>query len=242
MTMSFALKERPRRAAEKFDPDLVHSSMGMMGPQTVKELIHAFGERAAGRFEEVPMVTYSLPYIDDPTQTREGNCVANTYWEVPYALYEKGGAQIWDDKDFRREIAEKVLTVWETYFPGFRENLLDYWMTTPLDMERLNMNYFRGDDNGGSIAAPQMFYGNRANIEGFDKGGVVTPIKSLYGSGAVGPAWTNGGNGYRAACHIADELGIRNQPWWTHRCFEYLTKKYIEKTYVPLKATSILDR
>ncbi len=88
-----------------------------------------------------------------------------------------------------------------------------------------------------------MFYGNRANIEGFEKGGVVTPIKNLYQSGSgIGGAWSSGSNGYRAACYIAEEMGIRNQPWWTHRVSEYITKKYIEKTYVPLKPTSILDR
>lgn len=242
VTISYALKERPHFTAEKYDPDIVHPVLGMIGPHAYRDIIRAWGERIAGKVAEEPMITYAFPHVDDPTQTREGNCVANMYWEVPWAVYEKGGEKIWDDKDFRREIAEKTINICEVYSPGFRENILDYWMTTPLDYSRRNPNYFRGCDIAGSIASPQMFFGNRADIEGFDKGGVVTPIKNLYGAGSVGPAWSCGGNGYRAACHIAEEAGIRNQPWWTHRVFEYIEKKYISKTYVPLKATSVLDR
>ena len=243
VTISYALKERPRFAAEKYDPDLVHPVLGMLMTQkSFRDAIRVWGERMAGKVAEEPMLNYAIPHLDDPTQTREDNCIANIYWEVPWAVYEKGGEKIWDDKDFRREIAEKTINIMEVYSPGFRENILDYWMTTPLDHSRRNPNYFRGCGSAGSIASPQMFFGNRANIEGFDKGGVVTPIKNLYGAGSVGPTWSCGGNGYRAACHIAEEMGIRNQPWWTHRGFEYLSKKYIEKTYVPLKATSVLDR
>lgn len=106
----------------------------------------------------------------------------------------------------------------------------------------MNRNYFRGDGLGGSLGMPQRWFGNRPGAYGFAKGGVATPIKKLYGSGGVGPAWSSGGSDYRAACHIAEELGIRNQPWWTHRAFEYITKKYMSKNYVPLKPTSILDR
>ncbi len=90
------------------------------------------------------------------------------------------------------------------------------------------------------MIAPQMWYANRPGAEGFDKGGIVTPIKNLYGAGGVGIAESSGGNGYRAACHVAEEMGIRNQPWWIHRVGEYYYKKYIEKTYVPLRPTSIL--
>jgi len=71
---------------------------------------------------------------------------------------------------------------------------------------------------------------------------VKNPLKNLYGSGSVGWPGTSGGCGYKAACHVAEEMGVRNQPWWTHRVYEYITKKYREKNYVPLKATSVLDK
>lgn len=242
LTMEYAMKERPRAIAEKFDPDIAQSMAGMMGAETMRDVIHEHGERMAGRVPEKPMVSYAFPHPDDPTQTRPGNCTAHMCIEAPYAIYEKGGAAVWDDVDFRRHEAEKIFDVWETYFPGFRDNVLDYWMTTPLDYERLNPNYLRGCMMGGSTSQPQMFYANRTRIDGFDKGGIVTPIKNLYGSGSVGLVTSGGGNGYAAACHIAEELGIRNQPWWTHRIYEYVRKKFIEKNYVPLQPTSILDR
>ena len=178
------------------------------------------------------------PHKDDPTQ--RGLMV--TAWDVPYTIYEKGGPKIWDDKDFRRKFVEKHLDICEVHSPGFRENVLDYWMDTPLDYERLNPNYLRGCEVGGQFAAPQMWYGNRPGAEGFAKGGIVTPIKNLCNCGGAGWSGSTGGNGYRVACHIAEELGIRNQPWWIHRVSEYIVKKYIEKSYVPLKPTSILDK
>jgi beta-carotene ketolase (CrtO type) len=243
LTIDYAMKERPHAAAEKFDPDLVHSMAGMMGAETVRDVIHEHGERMAGRIPDKPMVSFALPHKDDPTQTQPGiNCMAHMCIEAPYSIYDKGGPQAWDDKDLRRQVAENIFNTWEAYFPGFRENVLDYWMTTPLDLERLNPNYLRGCMCGGSPSAHNMFYANRANIEGFEKGGIITPIKNLYGSGSVGWASSAGSNGYLAASHIAEELGIRNQPWWTHRVYEYLRKKCIEKSYVPLKPTSILDK
>jgi phytoene dehydrogenase-like protein len=122
--------------------------------------------------------------------------------------------------------------------------MMTSWMTTPLDHQRINPNYTRGCMTGGSQGAHQMFFGNRANgMDGFDKGGIVTPIKNLYSSGSVGPSWSSGGNGYRAATHIAEELDIKkDQGWWKHQVFDYVMQKYIQKSYVPTKTSSILDK
>lgn len=243
MNMVFALKERPRfAAAEKFDPDVAKLVTLWLGAKGYKDFVRGYGERFAGLVQENPQICVGLAHPDDPTQSGKDTCIANSYWDVPYAVYEKGGEKIWDDKDFRHEQVEKIINHWEAHSPGFKKNILSYWVTTPLDLARMNRNYFRGDGLGGSLGMPQMWYGNRPGADGFEKGGVVTPIKNLYGSGGVGPAWSSGGNGYRAACHVAEELGIRNQPWWTHRAFEYITRKYLMKNYEPLKPTSILDR
>lgn len=241
VSMSFALKERPRFHAEKFDPDIIHTLVGGMGLSSFDEFMSGWGQRLGGRVPKKMPWTYCFPHKDDPTQTLPGNAVVNVSLEVPYALYGKGGSRVWDERDFRDNMEAAIMKFWDAC-PGGKDNIQDSWMTTPVDLERLNPNYLRSDTSGGSVGAHQMFYGNRANIEGFEKGGIITPIKNLYASGSgVGPAWSNGGNGYRAAHHIAEELGIRNQPWWTHRIGEYVFRKYIDQSYVPLKKTSILD-
>ncbi|MBU0476381.1 MAG: NAD(P)/FAD-dependent oxidoreductase [Bacteroidetes bacterium] len=237
----YALKERPHFAAEKYDPDIVHTLVGGMGSGSFEEYISGWGQRMGGRIAKTPW-TYCFPHKDDPTQSFPGNAVANVSVEVPYAIYGKGGSAVWDDRDFRNMITKSIENFWDAC-PGGKNNILDSWMTTPLDLERINPNYIRGDFSAGAGIAHQMFYGNRDNFAGFENGGIITPIKNLYASGSgVGIAWSSGGNGYRAANHIAEELGIRNQPWWTHRIGEYITKKYIEKSYVPLKPTSVLDK
>ena len=243
LTVSYAVKERPNFAAEKFDPDIRESLTGMFGPNTMKEFMMEWGQRLGGRIAEKQPNTYCLPHIDDPTQTMPGNAVVNLYVETPFAIGELGGEKAWDNKEFRKYCADILLDRWEHFSPGFKKNVLASWMTTPLDHVRINPNYLRGCDTAGSSSAHQMFFGNRvAGLDGFDKGGIVTPIKNLYISGSVGPAWSSGGNGYRAAVHVAEVLGIRNQPWWTHHVFEYLTRKHILKDYVPTKTSSILDR
>jgi phytoene dehydrogenase-like protein len=244
VTISYAVKERPHFAAEKFDPDIVHSLTGMFGPNTMDELMREWGLRVGGRVPMNSPKTYCLPHLDDPSQTSKDNAVANIYIEVPYAINERGGEGAWDQKDFRDWIHGFVLDKWEHYSPGFKKNMMTSWMTTPLDHQRINPNYTRGCMTGGSQAAHQMFFANRADgMAGFDKGGIVTPIKNLYSSGSVGPSWSSGGNGYRAATHITEALGIRQkQTWWKHQVFEYLTQKYIQKSYVPTKTSSILDK
>lgn len=162
--------------------------------------------------------------------------------DAPYGIYDRGGPDVWDNSAFRREIVENEIKTLETYSPGFRDNILDYWMDTPRDYPRLNPNYLRGCEVGGSFAAPQMWYGNRPGADGFAKGGIVTPIASLYNMGGAGFSGSTGGNGYRAACHIAEELGIRNQPWWVHGAGEYIMRKHFFKNYEPLKPTSVLER
>jgi beta-carotene ketolase (CrtO type) len=230
------LKERLRFAAEKFDPDLADTMSVFMGAQTLTDMINHQGQKMAGRIPEKPFQMSGRPHKDDLTQRG----LAVTSWDVPYSMYGRGGPKTWDDKDFRRELVEREIEIWEAHSPGFREQLLDYWIDTPLNYERLNPNYLKGCEVGGAFVAPQMWYGNRPGAEGFAKGGIVTPIKNLYNCGGAGFSGSTGGNGYRAACQIAEELEIRNQPWWIHRISEYIVKKYFEKTYVPLKPTSIL--
>src|SRR3990172_2844973 len=126
---------------------------GDLGGMTLKDMIHTHGERMAGRIPEFEIPSYCIAHKDDPTQTAEGNCVMNGYLRVPYTIYERGGPKMWDDKEFKREVAEKCIDVFEAHSPGFRKNVLDYWITTPLDNLRSNPNYIRGCWATGSWAA-----------------------------------------------------------------------------------------
>lgn len=237
LKLHWLIKERVHFAAEKYDPDLEESMGVLMGVQTLDDIIYNHGQKMAGRLPSKGFQMSGRPNRKDHTHDR----IMNSTWDVPYGIYHRGGPDAWDDPDFRRELQETSLEVWETYAPGFRNNVLDHWIDTPRDHTRVNPNYLRGCEVGGSFSAPQIWYGNRPGADGFAKGGIVTPITNLYNMGGAGFSATSGGNGYRTACHIAEELGIRNQPWWTHGVAEYINKKIFEKTYVPLKPTSILD-
>jgi len=242
-TVNYAVKERPRFAAEEYDPDIDKTIAGMMGKgsEYMNDVILSHGQRMAGRIPDNISLTYLKPMPGDPTQNAEGNATCGVWIEVPWYLAKYGGVQMWDNKNFRNSLAEKTIDVWEEYSPGFRKNLLDYWISTPLDHQRYNPNFTHGDMVVGSISQVQMMYANRPGAQGFDKGGIVTPIDNLYMCQSNGITWSGGSNGYKTAVHVAEELGIRNQPWWKHRMFDYITKKYVEKSYKPLKPSSILD-
>jgi phytoene dehydrogenase-like protein len=232
------LKERAQFTAQNFDPDLNYSQSVHMGAQTLEDMIHDHGMKMGGRLPQKGFLMLGRPHKDDLTQEN----IMVTAMDAPYGIYHRGGPDMWDNSDFRRELVENEIATLEANVPGFRENILDYWIDTPQDYTRLNPSYLRGCEVGGSFSAPQMWYGNRPGADGFAKGGIVTPITSLYNMGGAGFSGSTGGNGYRMATHIAEELGIRNQPWWSHGVGEYIMKKHHEKSYVPLKPTSIFDR
>jgi phytoene dehydrogenase-like protein len=81
-------------------------------------------------------------------------------------------------------------------------------VTTPRDFWRSNAAATHGNPIGGDFVGGQW-------IE--DRLPYRSPVPQLYLSNAVWPpalSWLAAG--YNAACVVADDLGIREQPWWRH--------------------------
>jgi phytoene dehydrogenase-like protein len=99
--------------------------------------------------------------------------------------------------------------VMESIAPGFKDRILDAYQWTPIDIWRVNPAAVYGQVLGGDFSEDQWM---------LDRMPYRMPIKGLYMSNSVWPlglTWMAAG--YNAAQVVAEDLGVRNQAWWTHR-------------------------
>jgi phytoene dehydrogenase-like protein len=138
----------------------------------------------------------------------EGYRVIRGEEAIPYPLRKEGGPEAWDGP-IRDEMLRRRHDVMESIAPGFKERILDAYQWTPVDIWRVNPTAVYGQVLGGDFSEDQWM---------LDRMPYRMPIKGLYMSNSVWPlglTWMAAG--YNAAQVVAEDLGVRNQPWWTHR-------------------------
>jgi phytoene dehydrogenase-like protein len=158
---------------------------------------------AFGRFMEI-----AIPAALDTSQMSPEGCVSVRAEEVLPFWWEGDGAgpEKWDD--VKDEMLEKRTGFMDQLAPGFKEQVLDVVHITPLDIWRYNPAGIHGCGIGGAVTENQWM---------FDRMPYRMPVKGLYSSNSVWPvALTWMAPGYNAACAVAEDMGIRNQDWWTH--------------------------
>lgn len=113
------------------------------------------------------------------------------------------------DWDARRHLfAERMRACLAELDPGFREIVEYEHVTTPLDFWRGNPAATHGNPIGGDFVGGQWIQ---------ERQPYRSPLPSLYMSNAVWPpalSWLAAG--YNAACVVAEDLDVRDQPWWRH--------------------------
>ena len=138
----------------------------------------------------------------------EGYRVIRGEEAIPYPLRKEGGPEAWDGP-IRDEMLRRRHDVMESIAPGFKERILDAYQWTPVDIWRVNPAAVYGQVLGGDFSEDQWM---------LDRMPYRMPIRGLYMSNSVWPlglTWMAAG--YNAAQVVAENLGVRNQPWWTHR-------------------------
>lgn len=152
--------------------------------------------------------------IDPKGRSPEGFVMFRSEEPLPFQLTGEGGPERWDD--LREEIAEKRNDAMEALAPGFKDKILHQWIQTPLDVWRYNPSGVGGQIVGGDFSEDQWILSRMPYRTG---------VKKLYLSNGVWPvAATWMAAGYNCACLVAEDLGVRNQPWWTHRPVEWLLR------------------
>ena len=143
---------------------------------------------------------------------------------IPYPLRDEGGPEAWDGP-IREEMLRRRNDVMESIAPGFKERIIDCYQLTPIDIWRVNQAAVFGQVLGGDFSEDQGI---------LDRMPYRMPVRGLYMSNAVWPlglTWMAAG--YNAAQVVADDLGVRHQPWWNARPVAWFLEN-IERLLEPL--------
>lgn len=186
------------------------------GAETVRDIHRLQTCMSTGELPDPPIVLggcFRFTAID-PTQAPPGIHTALTWASVPYNLTRWGDQKLdgpgsWDD--IREGYADRVEDLLAQYAPNIKTAKLERYVHTPLDIVRRNPSMLMGTLSGGATI-PSQFYLNRP-FPGCDA--PRTPIENLYITEVNVARATWLVQGYTTACTVAEDLGVRNQPWWT---------------------------
>ncbi len=163
---------------------------------------------------------YNQTGQDRSRMSKDGRCTLSVEIEYPVSLDDYGGFGAWDNKELIDKVHDAHAEMMEKLAPGFRNQIVDSLYFTPLDNWRRNPSAIFGHEIGGDNSGPQWYTG-RINPR--------SKINGLYFSQGIWPAsLTHLGNGYVAACVVAEDLGIRNQEWWVSSPMEKFIERYTQ--------------
>lgn len=226
--VNMALDAPPRFASADFDDGIQRCFCGYYGGEDSREMA-AFGSSLiSGRmYDDELMANWLVPSLTDPGQAPKG-CHTGILWlDVPPTITNYNGTRTkgftaWDD--IKLGLAEKMIDGFEKYAPGFRKSIIEKIVLSPLDISRNNQSARKGNWMGGSFVPGQSF--TDRPIPGILKdGGSRTYIKNLYLSNSIHPygaTWL--ASGYIAACEVAEDMGVRQQEWWTGKACRWFQR------------------
>ena len=158
------------------------------------------------------------PSASDPTRfSPEGHCIQSFEVEYSPLLQKYGGLTRWDDREFCDELHRRHTDVLEELAPSFKELIIDSKYITPIDLWRKNPSAILGNETSGCPTGDQWYLGRMPHR---------SPISHLYFCQSTWPVGvTDIASGYVTAGVVAEDLGVRNQSWWTSRPYDYWLAK-----------------
>jgi len=216
----WVLKEPPKFLAADTDDYVPQADWIFKGMNNMQEwkawniaqrsgdLEGAFGER--GGWWEI-----FLPGLIDPTQrSPEGPLTLRIEEVLPYYLRnEDGKADVarWETEKWK--LMAKREDILEEMAPGFKDLILERVAISPVDLARSNLTAVNGCAQGGAVYGAQNYLGRMPYRMPFD---------NFYMCNSVYPSsLTFAGTGYNVACMVAEDMGVRDQSWWTGRPGEW---------------------
>jgi phytoene dehydrogenase-like protein len=177
------------------------------------------------------LMEFTYPAPADPTSVSpEGHTILRAEECFPYALHGLGGPRAWDGP-LRQELVTARNAMMSQLVRDWDAHVLDYYDWTPLDNWRLNRSAKFGQVVGGDFTEDQWILGRMP---------YRMPVPGLYMSNGVWPvglSWMAAG--YNAAQVVAADAGVRHQPWWTARPFEWYSRnldRLLERGAAPSQA------
>jgi phytoene dehydrogenase-like protein len=205
MKIDFALSEPIKWIAgeEMGKTHLIH-----IGP-SVDYISKAYNEALRGFLPKEPFLITSQPHIYDETRAPKGKAL---FWilvrTVPYEIKGDSADIIkgdnWDN--IKEAFTDRVIELINSYAPNFKDSIIDIEIQSPLDIERNNLNFVRGDMVSGSHHLHQNFiFRPFPSLKPH-----TTPFEGLYITGAS--TWPGGGingaSGRIVAGIVLKDIGI----------------------------------
>lgn len=207
VTIHLGLKERPMYLAAEYEPDVMKGWLIVMGVDGMEDIQSLAKDCHEGRVPTRRQLIGGVPTIFDPSQAPPGHHVAFFWQLAPYFLKE--GPEHWDE--ILDEVCESEMELLREFAPNVnKDNIVEWFGHSPLDIERHFPNMKHGDWMCGELS-PDQFLDKRPFPE---CSRYRTPIEGLY---IAGSSCHPGGNitgapGYNAANIITEDLGAER--WW----------------------------
>jgi phytoene dehydrogenase-like protein len=191
MVIRCAVEELPRYSAAPDDP-YIHNGMQLLAP-SVQYMYDAIGDYHKQKPPEKPAVLAMTFSKIDPDVAKDGKHTLFAW--AQWHPYELAGNLHWDD--IREREAEKIYRVVEQYAPNMSGKLIDWYIQSPLDIERKH-GLLKGNVMHVEMNFDQMFmFRPIPEMSRYE-----TPIKNLYlssaschpGGGVFGAAGYNAAN------------------------------------------------
>ncbi len=146
----------------------------MLTAATMDEIEFCYDPTKYGEIAEKPVMEVVIPSLHDASLAPDGKHVLSAH--VMYLpLKPKGG---WDEA-LRQDVADRCVSVLETFSPGIRETVLASELLTPADLER-DYRVTGGHWHHTEFAMDQMLMMRPT----YEAGQYSTPIPGLYLCGA----------------------------------------------------------
>jgi phytoene dehydrogenase-like protein len=196
--LNLALGELPRFALRDREPPRLCGTIHV-GPTDLDGIERAFGDAAAGRVSELPVVELTIPSVLDDTLAPPGRHVASIF--AQYAPVLPSGDARWPE--LREQMQRRALAAVEAVAPGFERSIEAIEVLAAPDLER-EFGLAGGNIFHGAMTPDRLLAGRPA--AGWS--GYRTPIQGLYlcGAGAHPGGGVMGACGRNAAHLIAREL------------------------------------
>ena len=191
MVIRCAVEELPEYAAAPND-SIIHNGMQLLAP-SVEYMNRAIGDYMKGNPPEDPAVLAMTFSKIDPEVAKDGKHTLFAW--AQWHPYELANGVKWDD--IREREAEKIYGVVEKYAPNMKGKLIDWYIQSPLDIERKH-GLLRGNVMHVEMNFDQMFmFRPTPELSNYE-----TPIGNLYlssaschpGGGVFGAAGYNAAN------------------------------------------------
>lgn len=196
MVIRCAVEELPQYTACPDDPH-IHNGMQLLAPST------EYMERAIGDYmkrlppEDPAVLAMTFSKID-PDVAKDGKHTLFAW--AQWHPYELAGGLKWDE--IREREAEKIYGVVEKYAPNMKGKLIDWYIQSPLDIERKH-GLLRGNVMHLEMNFDQMFmFRPLPEMSQYE-----TPVKNLYLSSA---SCHPGGGVFGAAGYNAAGVILKN--------------------------------